>query len=592
MRRRPNQAIFCSVTVAPLRRLRTALPGALALVLAACGSTSQKGDTSKGAGPEKPATSDDGRAQFKLFAFGRVLGTIAPCGCTTEPLGGVQFAFGYMEKNSKPGARAVIEPGSFLYPDPAGPDWPQDEAAWKQAHDRAALLSHRFGKLGDTTLVSGLGPTDVASPQGADALMKHPLPRVAANVTVPVKSKIVPHQILELKDNGVTWKVGVTAVVDPSALGADKLGEVAPAAPALTKQLAAMKKDGAQFTIALAHGERSFAESLAREVKGLDMVVVGVVDGVDRERLGTPPAALEGTYVVEPGTQLQTITELSLSVDATKGVPELSKWKVAPPKSSVQGELARVEARIEKFKADPSADAKFIARLEAERDNLTKTLEAGPPTGDAVAVLDQVKVTCKLPPDDEAKTALHDYTKAVAVANEKRFADVEAPPAPDGTASYTGTETCSDCHDEAQEFWETTVHASAYQTLVDTNQQFDLECVGCHVTGFRKPGGSEVVKNAGLKDVQCEVCHGPGSLHSEDGGEDLSLIKLEAPAKLCATECHTPEHSDTFEYEAYLRDILGPGHGENKRKLLGDGPTGHDLRQAGLKKAGGACKKM
>jgi hypothetical protein len=560
--------------------------------LAACGSTAQKGDTSKGSSQGKAVPPTDTRAEFKLFAFGRVLGTIAPCGCTTEPLGGVQYAFGYMEKDSEAGARAVLEPGSFLFPDPAGPDWPSDDAAWKQAEDRAALLSSRFGKLGDATLVSGLGPTDVASPQGADALMKYPLPRVVANVTLPVKSKVKPHRILELQDNGVTWKVGVTSVVDPTVLGADKLGDVAPAAAALTKQVAAMKKDGAQFTIAFAQGKRPFAESLAREVEGLDMVLVGIVDGVDRERLGTPPAAIDGTYVIEPGTQLQTITELRLSVDASKGVPELAKWKVAPPKSAMQEELARVQERIDKFKAEPDADPKFIQRLQNERDKLKTILDAGPPKGDAVAVIDQVKVTCKLPADDEAKAALGEYTKAVAKANEARFADVEAPPAPEGTASYVGTETCSDCHDEAQQFWETTVHAGAYQTLVDTNQQFDLECVSCHVTGFRKPGGSEVVKNEGLRDVQCEVCHGAGSLHSEDGGEDLKLIKLEAPADLCAKQCHTAEHSDTFEYEAYLRDILGPGHGEAKRKLLGDGPTGHELRQAGLKKAGGACKKM
>ena len=39
-------------------------------------------------------------------------------------------------------------------------------------------------------------------------------------------------------------------------------------------------------------------------------------------------------------------------------------------------------------------------------------------------------------------------------------------------------------------------------------------------------------------------------------------------------------------YEAYLRDIVGPGHGEDLRKKLGDGPTGHELRKAALDKAG------
>jgi hypothetical protein len=64
-----------------------------------------------------------------------------------------------------------------------------------------------------------------------------------------------------------------------------------------------------------------------------------------------------------------------------------------------------------------------------------------------------------------------------------------------------------------------------------------------------------------------------------------------APIDVCL-ECHTPEHSDTFDYGAYLRDILGEGHGAPERAKLGAGPTGHELRAAGLEKAGGACKKM
>src|SRR5690606_14621323 len=79
------------------------------------------------------------RHEIDLFAFGRQLGTIAPCGCTTEPLGGLQFAFGYIEKVSEPGSRLILEPGSFLFPDPEGPEAPIDEAAWVQANQRAEL---------------------------------------------------------------------------------------------------------------------------------------------------------------------------------------------------------------------------------------------------------------------------------------------------------------------------------------------------------------------------------------------------------------------------------------------------------------------
>lgn len=559
---------------------------------ATCGGTSTKPGTSESqAESGAPATPQDAeRAEFHLYAFARVAGTIAPCGCTTEPLGGLQYAFGYIENNSEPSSRLVLEPGSFLFPEKDGPYWPKDDAEWEQARDRAKLLHTRFAALG-SGLVSGLGPTDVVSPDGVKPLSTFEMPRVSANVALPEGATAPsPHRIVELKDQGITWKVGITSVVDPTLPDASGLGTISDPVAAAKSAVAAMKKDGAQFTVVLAQGHRAFGESLAGD--GVDLVVVGIPEGAERERLGSPASKVGETYLLEPGTQLQTVTELVVSIDPKTGsVPTVSAWEVPPPKSALKTELARVDERIAKFKDDPEADASFIANLEAERARLMAQLD-GKAEGPAQGVFDQVKVTCKLPVDPKAKDALAAYDKRVADQNKTRFTGVATPEPEEGKAGYVGVETCSDCHDEAVEFWENTPHASAYETLVVDNKQFDLSCVGCHVTGFRRPGGAEVVENEGLVDVQCEVCHGPGSLHAEDGGDDLSLIKLEAPAELCATECHTEEHSDTFDYEAYLRDIVGPGHGPKKRESLGDGPTGSELRAAGLAKAGGKCKKM
>ena len=98
-------------------------------------------------------------------------------------------------------------------------------------------------------------------------------------------------------------------------------------------------------------------------------------------------------------------------------------------------------------------------------------------------------------------------------------------------------------------------------------------------------GGTSLGHTKKLQDVQCETCHGPGSKHvAEEGSEEPPAVHKETPASTC-TVCHTEQHSDTFQYEAYLRDILGPGHGPSARKKLGDGPTGHELRTAALARA-------
>jgi hypothetical protein len=439
-----------------------------------------------------------------------------------------------------------------------------------------------------------VGPIDVRSPTGAAALGTYAMPRVVANLTpAPGAGPIPPHRLVTLRRDGTTLQAGVTAVVDPTQPHADQLGALSDPIAALRQQVKAMRDAGAGLTIAMAHGDRAFAEQIAREVDGLDVVVVGVVEGTERQRLGEPTGQLSGTYIVEPGEQLQSLTHLTLSVEPGQPVvPRPDAWVVQPPRAVQQAELARVEARLGKFEADPSADPSFIANLQAERDALQAALD-GQPEGPVVAVFEQVKVTCKLPPDPDAGRTLTAYTAWVAQQNEAFYKGKHAPAAPKGTPGYAGIDECESCHEEAVEFWRTTVHGRAYQTLVDTNQQYDLACVSCHVTGFREPGGSEVVENQGLRDVQCEVCHGPGTFHVEQPEAKGSAlhIRLDSPEEVCG-QCHTPEHSDTFAYEAYMRDVLGPGHGLEARKALGDGPTGAQLRAAGLAKAGGKCKKM
>lgn len=552
----------------------------------------QTGDTT----PDSNTTAEREaeRYEIDLFAFGRQLGTIAPCGCTTEPLGGLQFAFGYIEAESKAGQRLILEPGSFLYPDPDGPEGPTDEAAWAQAQQRAELLHRRFSAIDG--LVSGLGPTDYASSESGAALAKLELPRVVANFADDAR----PAGVEALREiplgRGLT--AAVTQVIDPALAEAARARPWAKDLPPVSDPLEALAGlpepfRSAQLQIVMVHGPRELAETIARELDGVDVVVIGgEFSNVDQARLGSSAVRIGSAWVLEPGDRAQTISHLTLSLapDSPEGAlpPE---WTLIPSSEQRRAELDRLEQKLAKFASDPSADARFIARLEAERDELKAAL-ARPAIGEdvrAAVIHAQAKVTCKLSSDEAAKQALADYDRAVADTNRARFAGVEAPAPAPGQASYAGVEACADCHEEAAALWKTTVHAGAYETLVTANKQYDLSCVGCHVTGFRAPGGSEVVENEGLVAVQCEQCHGPGSLHVEDPSADN--IRLEAPSSVCLA-CHTAEHSDTFDYDAYLRDVLGPDHGPEAHAKLGSGPTGRELRAAALEQAGGGCEKM
>ena len=515
-------------------------------------------------------------------------GYIAPCGCTTEPLGGLPFAVGYIEEASNPASRLILEPGSLLFPSPSDPEAPTDEAGWAQAQRRAALLATRFGDWG-ASVISGVGPADVGSPLAGKALETYPLTRVLTNAAPG--APFTPS--LERRVSALDLPVRGYAVIDPArqVVGLPTLTEPI---KALQDARAAQAVDpAAALEIVLVHGDAALARAVAEGVPNLDVIVVGAPQtSTEASRLGRAPTQVNGAWILEPGDRGQTLSHLSLVAApsvATSDFAAASAWSFIAPREQQQAELARLDARIESFASDPSADPKFVANLRAERARVQAAIDgAGPQDGVGLRI-EQVKVSCKLPPDLPTKQTLDAYDAWVATENAARFKGVFTPEPPRGAPTYVGKDTCEDCHDEAVAFWSQSHHASAYKTLVDANKQFDLSCVGCHVTGYQQPGGAQVVETRGLVDVQCEQCHGPGSLHADD--PDPSNIQREVSPDVCLG-CHTPEHSDTFQLEAYLRNVLGAGHGEAARAALGDGPTGRELRAEGLAKAGGACKKM
>jgi hypothetical protein len=270
---------------------------------------------------------------------------------------------------------------------------------------------------------------------------------------------------------------------------------------------------------------------------------------------------------------------------------------IGPARAAI--DVARLDTRIDEIRADlarwdkdPNADADFVtqnrdevARLAAERDALRAEPLRRPATG-SWFTLTRVPIKKRLACDADVLAAKHRYDAEVAELNRKASAGETPPPVEPGKAGYVGMDECAFCHKAQVAFWQRTKHAKAWGTLVDVSKQWNRDCVGCHATGWLEPGGAVFAAIDKLKDVQCETCHGPGSLHVDADGKRTDTLVRKPAAAFCAGKCHTPEHSDTFQYEAYLRDVVGPGHGDKLRTALGPGTTGAELRGAALAKAG------
>ena len=104
---------------------------------------------------------------------------------------------------------------------------------------------------------------------------------------------------------------------------------------------------------------------------------------------------------------------------------------------------------------------------------------------------------------------------------------------------YVGSERCISCHPSAGKVWEHSDHSHAYKTLAElakrpSNREYDPECIVCHTVGFGyQTGFTSADATPKLKNVGCESCHGPGSLHTNDYNDpvQLALMNPWKPAK-------------------------------------------------------------
>jgi len=117
---------------------------------------------------------------------------------------------------------------------------------------------------------------------------------------------------------------------------------------------------------------------------------------------------------------------------------------------------------------------------------------------------------------------------------------------------FTGWQVCADCHKPQTDFWQRTDHASAFQSLVGQEQQFNLDCLPCHVTAeYKDTKISDDVTAllslpAELQQVGCEVCHGPGRKHA--ASQESSAISRKPDRAICL-RCHTSERDEKFDYK-------------------------------------------
>jgi hypothetical protein len=509
--------------------------------------------------PDRPQAAREGPPAVRLYFLVDLDGYFEPCGCNERPLGGIDRLARFIEREREAAPRhALVAVGDLLFRDPT-----LDARMVYQETRKAETLVEILDRIGLVAFAPG--PSDYV--RGADELERitqgQRAARVAANVVgAPRYRPFAMHEVDGVKLAFVGVSDFRPSAESPSPAGAPETRDPVESA---REAVAAARQQGARVVIVLASVARRAAVSIARNLAGVDFVIVS------REESNTPPPPerVGSAFVLTAPNQGKFVGMLDLYLrDGEAGFVDVSPSSADAQRAALDRRIRELRERLDAWSRDPSVDANAVAQQRARLAQLEREREAAaapptPPERGSYFRARAVEVAPELPRQPEIERQIATYFRAVNEHNREQYASLRAPPAPRGQASYVGDSECRSCHEPAFAIWERTPHARAYWTLEVLNKNYNLSCVGCHVTGYQQPGGSEVVQNQGLRDVQCESCHGPGSRHiaARTAAQQRATIIRNPPQAFCAQQCHTPEHSDHFEYQRYLPRILGPGHG-------------------------------
>jgi len=148
---------------------------------------------------------------------------------------------------------------------------------------------------------------------------------------------------------------------------------------------------------------------------------------------------------------------------------------------------------------------------------------------------------------------------------------------------YVGVQKCKPCHKGEKkgkifELWQERKHSHAYETLASDyskevaqkaglkgDPQQAAECLVCHVTAYEAPAEQKEATLTLEEGVDCEACHGPGSVYKSmkimkdiykgtAPGADYGLIE---PKNEVCVKCHNPKSPTykEFKFEEAVKAI-------------------------------------
>lgn len=461
--------------------------------------------------PDAPLGAPQPLRELTIAFTGEVRGEIEPCGCPTVPYGGFRRRAHFLDELRDEGLPTfVLDAGEMLVKGQIA-----DRSDDRKRRARAVLdLARSTGLDAWTASASDLSVDGITFLQEGGALAANWLD---ASGTAPLaRTKIAER-------GGV--RLGIVGVADTP--GADLHADIAVGSVAAAIQHAEATAGAPDLWVALSSADYATNMSVAEGVAGL-----GAVLSISGDEL-SPPIATKGAPIIETADRGRFVHVVRIALATDRG--PLHVVTSGPLKTAADG-------RRQFGAADPEARKGFAARM-ASLPNVI----AGAARGRNLAYVDAQPLGSELDADGAADGALEAFR-----AETQRNAQLNVRSGPKGD-HFATTTSCAGCHADRLAAWAFDDHARAYEALLTRKAGTSTECVGCHTTGFGRPGGYAALDTATLrtyKAVQCEACHGPMGGHPQN-----EKVQARTVDETTCLTCHDKANSPQFDYTAYLKRI-------------------------------------
>ncbi len=460
-----------------------------------------------------------------------VLGELEPCGCRSNPTGGMLRKAAFIEqlKKANPAERLLqLDGGDLLFDSSILPENLKPQA---EVQARALLAAH--DALGHEAFVPGEKDFALGTRKLKALLRKTHLRAISANLLERKSGKPVFQAsrvlrygkrriaVIGLSGADLTW---------PSDI------KVTPPIPAFGKELKKIEASSGKpdLLIALTHQGLDADRELARAAPEIDVIIGGHTQSFLQtpEKEGKPGG--HGTLILQSSFRNQWIGKLPLGPN---GKPLENEHRLVQLDAAFEPEAGgadpfEMKARISKFKDEVARTNQALSLQEAKLNRVTN-------------------------PD---------------------------------TLAFQTFPKCAECHLKQFDFWRKTPHGGSYVALVESKQAENQECIVCHSAGFGKTAGwSDITKSAertlppsdGEKtgklltlgpaqitpylkalheendkvalltatrqfakvwaNVQCENCHKPAGEHPFGEAPYPKTVETET-----CTGCHTPARAPSW----------------------------------------------